>query len=143
MERDIKGKAIHAAINLGKGDLNLRGSGEASSDRVMTNRVYATTFGLLGERRKLIIAYRNTVYNDAGEYSTLKITVDEDTVFDQRGDDLDGYRPGTWEAELDRIQEEAADAEALTATRAKDREIAAEKESAAAVRRAWGLDDAA
>lgn len=141
--RNIRDKAIHAAVNLGKGDLNLCGSGIASGDRVMTDMVYETTFWLLSECKKLIVAYRSTVYGSGGgEYSTLKITLDGDTVFDQHGSDLNGYRPGAWEAKLDRVQEAADAAEALAVARARDKEITAEEASANAVLHAWGLDEA-
>lgn len=139
MERGIFGKGEKAAVYLGSGGLN-----EPDSSRgLRTNRIYATSFWLLSESKALRIVYRSSTGDKSGTYSTLDIIVDGDTVFSQHGTDIKGYRPGAWEAELNRIQQAAAEAKVIVDDKAKADALAKQESAEAARRHAWGLDNAA
>lgn len=132
-ERKIYEKAVHAAYHLGKGRRDLlRHSGDRET-RVIHDDPDAGA--------GLMIDFSRTVHHDGSRstYETLEILEGEETVFLQKGGTVEGYIPGDWEAELDRLQRPADRAKEDTVRVAEQEKQAADSERAVALRKAWGL----
>lgn len=132
-EREIFRKAVHAAYHLGKGIIDIRRT--TNGDRE-TKRVYNDPDAGFG----LTIDFDRTAHHGGGPpaYETLEILEGEETVFLQRGGTIEGYVPGDWEVELDKLQYSADRAkETMTAAAERDRHASGERGSA--LRKAWGL----
>lgn len=132
-ERRIFEKAAHVAYHLGEGRRDIRRHTRGGRETRLTYRDLAAVAGLT------IDFSRTAAYDNSTQYETLEILEGEETVFLQKGGIIEGYIPGDWEAELDRLQRPADRAKETMAKVAEQKQQASGSERATALRKAWGL----
>lgn len=133
-ERGIFGKAVHAACHLGEGYHDRRERGRSSCE---TRMIYNDSDTVTG----LTIDFGRTVDDQYETYETVEILEGEETVFLQKGGTVEGYIPGDWEVELDKLQRPADRAKEDAAKVVEKEKQATGSERASALRKAWGLSD--
>lgn len=132
VERRIFEKAAHAAYHLGEGHRDVQRHTRGGRETRLTYRDPDAMAGLT-------INFSRTAYDDSTQYKTLEILEGEETVFLQKGRTIEGYIPGDWEAELDRLQRPADRAKETMDRVAEQKQQASDSERASALRKAWGL----
>jgi len=129
-DRDIFNTARRIACFLGTGN-----PGRRDSQGLHVNMVY-TSGGL-------VITY--TAHKDhrrGGTYETADIQHVGETVFRQRGSEMEGYVPGAWETEMTSLLPAVARAEESAAHAREEAARAEGSEKSDRLRRAWGLSSA-
>ncbi len=132
VERRIFKKAVYAVYHLGEGHRDIRRHTQGGRE---TRLMYRSPDSVAG----LTIDFSRTVYDNSTQYEMLEILEGEEAVFLQRGRIIEGYIPGDWEAELDRLQRPADRAKEDMAKAAEQERHSSESERATALRKAWGL----
>lgn len=135
-ERRIFEKAVHVAYHLGDGHIDIRRNINKGRE---TQRIYNNPDAGAG----LMIDFSRSVH-DNGDfiYEILEILEGEETVFLQKAGAIDGYIPGDWETELERLQRPADRAKETMAKLAEQKQQASESKRGDALRKAWGLSAA-
>ena len=132
VDRQIFEKAVHAAYHLGVGGIDMRRHSDGSRE---TQRTYNDPDAGAG----LFIEFNRVAYPDHTAYESLEILEGEETVFLQKGGTIEGYIPGDWEAELEKLQQPADRARETMTKVVEQKQQASESERATALRKAWGL----
>lgn len=132
IDHRIAEKAIHAAYYLGCGYINIQRS--TGGDRE-TLRTYNDPDAGAG----LTIVCQMVRIDDGAEVESLEILEGEEAVFLQKSGIIEGYIPGDWEAELEKLQRPADRARETMAKVGERKQQAEESERGDALRKAWGL----
>jgi len=132
-DRGIFDMARRIARSLGTGN-----PGRRDSQGLHVNMVYASG--------GLVVTY--TAHSDEtrakgrSPYETVDIQHVGETVFRQRGSEMEGYVPGAWEAEMTSLLPAVARAEESEAQAREAAARAADSEKSDRLRQAWGLSGA-
>ncbi len=134
VERRIFEKGVHAAYHLGEGHRDVQRHTQGGRE---THLIYQDQDAGAG----LTLVFSRVTYSDPrhSTYETLEILEGEGTVFLQKDVAIEGYIPGDWEAELEKLQRPAERAKETMAQATEQEQQAAESERGAKLRKAWGL----